>query len=59
MSYDVPCMKENLIVLKWMRHKYMIFASLFHIDYGIEQFSVEWLDNCASVNDIENKMAEN
>lgn len=52
-------MKENVIVLKWMRRKYMIFASLFHIDYGIEQFSVEWLDNCASVNDIENKMAEN
>lgn len=37
----------------------MIFASLFHIDYGTEQFSVEWLDNCASVNDIENKMTEN
>lgn len=34
-------------------------APLFHIDYGTEQFSVEWLDNCVSVDDIENKMAEN
>ena len=42
-----------------MRRKYMIFASLFHIDYGTEQFSVEGLDNCVSVDDIENKMAEN
>ena len=39
-----------------MRRKYMIFASLFHIDYGTEQFSVEWLDNCASVNDAVDKV---